>query len=183
MSPDKKKYLMTAIILGAIAMSSGLLIGGAHLITKDPIAQNEINKINSGLGEIYEQKVTVEKDGDITAEQRKENELKFVEHIYYINDENNNSIGRAFKTSGSNSYGKITLIIGFDNNAVYKGLSIIVNEQSFASTLVDEYITPIEEAEDKDRAIADVTCGATYGAKLVRDMINNAGDAFNKIKI
>ena len=183
MSPDKKKYLMTAIILGCIAMSSGLLIGGVHLITKDPIDKNEKNKINNGLSEIFAQKVVIEKQSDVTAEQRKENELSYVDHVYYINDENSNSIGRAFKTSGSNSYGKITLIIGFDNNAVYKGLSIIVNEQSFASTLVDEYITPIEEAEDKDRAIADVNCGATYGAKLVRDMINNAEDAFNKIKI
>ena len=53
----------------------------------------------------------------------------------------------------------------------FEAVSIIVDEQTFASTLEDNYISTIN---DGSRNIEDVTCGATYGATLVRDMIKDA---------
>ena len=175
---NMKKYLMTAVILGSIAMASGLLIGATNLVTKSPIARNEQKKISNGLSDIYDQEVVVAKDETVTTKQNKDNDLKYIDHVYFINDNNNTSLGRAFRTTGSNSYGKISLIIGFTSNGVYKGLSIVTNEQSFASTLVKGYVNPLQEAEDKEKAMANVNCGATYGATLVRDMITNATKAF-----
>ena len=52
---DKKKYIITSITLGAIAASSGLLIGVTNLVTKDQITKNEENKINNGIKEIFDQ--------------------------------------------------------------------------------------------------------------------------------
>ena len=172
-----KKYLLTAVILGSIAMASGLLIGATNLVTKDPIVKNEQRKISKGLSQIYGQEVVVSSDRDTDKEQNNYNEIKYVDHVYYINDNNNDPLGVAFRTTGSNSYGKISLIIGFTLDGVYKDLSIVTNEQSFASTLVKGYINPLHEAENKEAAMADVNCGATYGAKLVRSMIENATKA------
>ena len=50
---------------------------------------------------------------------------------------------------------------------------MITNEQSFATTLNKNYITKVQEGT---RELDDVSCGATYGAKLVRDLINEAGE-------
>ena len=90
-----------------------------------------------------------------------------------VKNNENESLGYAFKTTGSNMYGKISLLAGYaENNHGFIGLYLTVNEQTYASTLEDNYITQLNKGKiDVD----DVECGATYGAKLVRDMINEAG--------
>ena len=60
------------------------------------------------------------------------------------------------------------------------GTYTIVNEQTYASTLVDNYLVPLNNGS---RDLDDVTCGATYGAKLVRDMVNEAQEWCNGIII
>ena len=51
---------------------------------------------------------------------------------------------------------------------------LIIMEQSFATTLEDNYLTPLQNGE---RELEDVKCGATYGATLVKDMIKEAKEA------
>ena len=50
-------------------------------------------------------------------------------------------------------------------------MSVVVNEQTYASTLVENYIDPVNNGE---REISDTSCGATYGAKKIAEMINEA---------
>ena len=73
-----------------------------------------------------------------------------------------------------NMYGKISLIIGFGADLSYKGVSIVTNEQTYASTLVENYVDPMNEG---NRDYIDVKCGATYGATLIKDMIEEAKEA------
>ena len=56
-----------------------------------------------------------------------------------------------------------------------------MNEQTYASTLVENYVDPIKNANNKEDAIEDVKCGATWGATLIRDMINDAHGVVTKI--
>ena len=174
-----KHYVITSITLGAIAMGSGLLIGATNAATKDRIALNEKNKINAGISEIYG------KSASIYSETKKEeanfeSNFKYVKYVYEIQNEEESFLGYAFRTSGSNMYGKISLIIGFDGDSHdFIGLSIITNEQTYASTLVDNYINPLNDGEDFNEL--SVSCGATYGAKLVRAMIEEASDAENEL--
>ena len=77
-------------------------------------------------------------------------------------------------------YGKISLLVGFDRYKVFKGTYTLVNEQTYASTLVDNYLVPLNGG---DKELDDVTCGATYGAKLVRDMVKEAQEYCNGIII
>ena len=172
---NMKKYLMTAVVLGSIAMASGLLIGATNLVTSGPIAAYEKNQINNGIKAIFSDCEHLYYSNDEDIEIDKDN--PYVNHIYYLydgtneNDYDNAFVGFALKTEGSNSYGKIALIVGFDASANYESISVIKNEQSFASTLNKKYINKVKV---KEREIDDVSCGATYGAKLVRDMIKNA---------
>ena len=164
MANNAKKYLITAVILGSIAAGSALLIAGTHALTKDTIAANEQKRVDNGLAEVFEAE-------EVQSEVIKlEKKFDFEITSYYdVKDNNGNQLGYAFKTTGSNPYGKISLIIGYSNDYFYKGLSVVSNEQSFASTLNKKYLVPVMAGE---RDISDVSCGATYGAKLVRDMVN-----------
>lgn len=176
---SKKHYIITSITLGAIAAVSAGLIGVANLITRDQIAKNEYNKTMSGIAAIFEG-ANIEKEYAL-------DEYKFVNYVYELSKDSDGNDRYIFKTSGSNSYGKISLLVGIkemsvnDENIqsyVFTNLFVITNEQSFATTLVDNYIDPLNNG---DRDIDDVSCSATYGAKLVRDMVNEAKNAANAL--
>ena len=171
---DKKHYIMTSIVLGSIAAVSGVLIGVTNMITRDRIAENEKNKINDGMKVIFKQN-SVKYQEYSKEEAKLEGEYKYVETIYVVSDENDNELGCALRLTGSNSYGKVSLIAGYTKvDQSFISLSLIVNEQTYATTLVDNYINPLNEGT---RNLEDVSCGATFGAKLVRDMIIEGTDA------
>lgn len=162
--PSKKHYIITAITLGTIAATSGLLIGAANLITRDQIKKNEIKKFNEGIAAIFG-------EGAYTADfnPKIEND-QYLVSSYHVHNNDDSVNGWAVVASGSNMYGKISLIAGFDyDTKAFKGIYVTKNEQTYASTLVENYINPLNKGEVQ---LDDVSCGATYGAKLVRDLVN-----------
>ncbi len=161
--PSKKHYILTAVTLGAIASISAGLIGLANLITRDQIAKNEKKKFNAGIVAIFG-------EGAYTTDFSKKIELDYLVSSYHVHSNDESVQGWAVLASGSNMYGKITLIAGFDYDTKnFKGIYVTTNEQTYASTLVENYINPLNKG---DVQLDDVTCGATYGAKLVRDLVN-----------
>ena len=173
---NKKHYIITSITLGIIAASSALLIGLTHALTIDQINKNEANRVNEGIHKIYGDSAYIFKD-----ETAKEAGLegKYLNFVYTVKNDMDEQLGYAFRTTGSNTYGKISLIIGFDEiSHGFKGLSVVVNEQTYASTLVKNYIDPLN---DGDINPDDVSCGATYGATLINNMIKQANDAALKL--
>ena len=171
---NKKHYVITSITLGAIAAASALLIGGTNLLTRGQIAKNEKNKISSGISEIFGKSASVSSEFEVK-------DQKYTNYAYEISVGDNPSKAYAFRTTGSNMYGKISLLIGFyeGSDPTFVGLSIITNEQTYATTLVENYIDPLN---DGSRDLDDVSCGATYGAKLVRDMVNDAKEVAKGLK-
>ena len=174
MSNDVKKYLITALTLGLIATGSALLIAGTNAVTRDTIAQNEVKQVNKGISNIYG-------DGakSVDEQEVKDSNHTYVTTQYVVNNSEDALCGYAFKTTGSNSYGKISLIVGFDNEYVYKNIFVVVNEQSFATTLNKKYLNRLIKKEIK---LTDVSCGATYGAILVRDMVDDATAFVEELK-
>ena len=163
--PNAKKYILTGVILGSIAAVAAGLIAATNLITAKKIKQNEVDKVNAGIAEIYGVDSRIKSEEDLSSYQ-------YAVHYYAIENSQSEFLGYAVKTSGSNMYGKISLIAGFDEKThAFMSLYMVSNEQTYASTLVDNYITPLNNHE---RDLDDVSCGATYGAKLVRDMVNEA---------
>ena len=168
---SKKRYLITSLTLGLIAAGSGALIGLTNLVTKEKIAQNEKDKINAGICEIFGKTATISSENEVSG-------YKYTNYLYHVND-----TSVAFRTEGSNMYGKISLLVGFnvvgeEDEYQFAGLYVVVNEQTYASTLVANYTDPVNSG---DRDLDDVNCGATYGAKLVRDMVNEAKEVANKL--
>ena len=172
-----KKYILTAVTLGLIAASGALLIAGTNMITRNRIAENEQKSINNGI-------VTIYGAGSIAEEHSlpENSNYTYITKCYKVRfEEDEYSFeGYAFRTDGSNNYGKISLLIGFGNNQSYVGLSVIANEQSFASTLKKGYIDLIKDGSQTIDDV-DVSCGATYGAKLVRAMVEEAQQATDKL--
>lgn len=170
---SKKHYLIVSLTLGVIAASSAVLIGLTNLVTKDKIIQNENEKINKGIRQIFG-------DNAVSGDPEEKDGYDYVKFVYTIKDNSDASLGYALRTTGSNMYGKISLIVGFNyDNLAFMGTYTIVNEQTYASTLNENYLIPLN---DGDRQLDDVSCGATYGAKLVRDMVKEAQSAINEIK-
>ena len=161
------KYLLTGIILGSIAAISGGAIALTNLITEEKIAQNEINLFNKGLSEIFGKGSNAEEvDLDLSS-------YPLTNKCYSVKIENK-FVGYAFKSEGSNDYGKIAIVSGFDESLNFKSLYLIKNEQSFGPTLVKKYVNPLKEDSNK---LDDVSCGATRGAEVVRNMIKEAEKA------
>ena len=176
MPNSTKKYLITAVTLGLIAAGGALLIAGTNMLTRDSIKANEVKAINNGLAAIYDTESL--KTSDATLDK----EFEYViSSFYVVKDEADAPLGYAFKTEGSNAYGKISLIVGFNANYIYKGVAVVENGQSFASTLKKKYLNPLVK-EGKTVDEVDVSCGATYGATLVHDMVKSATSAAEYLK-
>ena len=166
---NTKKYIVTGVTLGSIAAVAAGLIAVTNLITEKKIKQNEIDAVNKGINEIFE-------SGVVSAEEVV-NDLdnKYVTYCYKVDYRKNDleMHGYAFRCEGSNMYGKISLLAGFDiASQSFMSMYLVKNEQTYASTLVEKYVNPVNSNEKNYET--DVSCGATYGAKLVRDMINQA---------
>ena len=161
-----KHYGLVSLTLGLIAAASAILITGSNLLTKDKIAQNEIDNITKGINFIFGDNVKIKSESGIDS-------YKYVDYVYEI--ESDVDLGYVFRTTGSNMYGKMTLIVGFDMLDNFVSMKTIVNEQTYTKE-VEKFITDV----DNGRSVEDVSCGATYGAKLVRDMVNEAQKASNE---
>ena len=164
---SKKQYVITSITLGAIAAASAGLIGVTNLITRDQIAKNEKDRITAGITRIFGQNAQISSENDVEG-------FQYLQHLYKITGEQE---GYAYRATGSNNYGKISLIIGFklaSSQYAFSGMYVVVNEQTYATTLVDNYINPVNSGDIDYSTDESVKCGATYGAKLVRSMIDEA---------
>ena len=168
MASNSKKCILTGLILGSIAAVSAGLIALTNLITADKIEKNEKDRILAGISEIFRENSKINKDKELT-------KYEYTVRYYEVTTKKDKFLGYAFKCEGSNMYGKIALLAGFEATShSFMSMSLITNEQTYASTLEDNYIVPLNNEE---KGLDDVSCGATYGAKLVRDMINDAEKA------
>ena len=68
----------------------------------------------------------------------------------------------------------MSLLVGIYSDFSLGNIYVLENTESYATTLQDGYLTPYIQAEDKEAVIDNVRCGATYGAKLCRDLILTA---------
>ncbi len=174
MANNAKKYIITAVTLGVIAAASSGIIGLTNLLTAKQIAANEQKRFNAGIVAIFGENASVDTN------YKNEGSGQYVQEWYWVHMGEGVDSNYIFKTTGSNMYGKISLLVGFDSSKVFKGTYTLVNEQTYASTLVENYLVPLNGG---DRELDDVKCGATYGAILVRDMINEAQEYCNGILI
>ena len=162
---NSKKYIITSLTLCAIGAVSALAISGTNLLTKNQIEANTKKAQEKALNEIFENATFSEAKNDF-----KGSETNYLVNYYVAFDSSNNELGYVYYVDGRNAYGEIAMMVGVTDLGIGQ-FSIVTNTQSFASTLEDNYIVPIQRGET---TFNDVSCGATYGAKLIKAMVEQA---------
>ena len=97
---NTKKYVITSITLGIIAAASAGLIGVTNLVTRSQIKKNEENKIKAGIAAIFGENPEVLRNYEVSG-------YKYTNYAYQVKSD---TYSYAFRTTGSNMYGKISCL-------------------------------------------------------------------------
>ena len=166
---NSKKYIITSLTLCAIGAVSALAIAGTNLITKDRIETNAKKAQEVALKEIFSDAKFSEAKTDFKLDNH-----SYLVNYYIASDSSDNELGYVYFVDGRNAYGEISLMVGVTNSGVGQ-ISVVTNTQSFASTLKENYIDPYKAGKGD---LDDVSCGATYGAKLIKAMTDEASSDY-----
>ena len=182
-----KNYLKIASVLSLIALVCALIIASVYLLTQPMIKANQINaelETRQAIFPAYDLEKSVELEVDDPAILSK----------ILAKDSNGTELGYLYTVSQTNSYGNITLMVAIDNNGNVLQVEILRNEQSFGSTVAQhvkenypsskdnviyigikpEELTPVGSLSEADVDNIDTSCGATYGANTVKELIKIA---------
>lgn len=177
------KNFKIASILGGIALVCALLIALVNMLTSNTIASNNEKKELETIQAIFED---YDKD---KSEVLKAND-SLIEKKIKASNSKGEVLGYLYTVSGKNAYGSISLMVAIKNNTVYQ-VEFLENNQSFASTVYDYLKSSYPSSADtavhvgaySEQAInvgslsknevenMDVSCGATYGATLIKNLV------------
>ena len=182
-----KRYFKIAGILGLIASVCALIISGMYFLTSKAIEANQAKLELSTCQAIF---------SSYDQEQSEEIEVtsdKIVKKVL-AKDSTGNNLGYLYTVSGANSYGEITLMVAIDMNGNVIQVEFLANGQSYAGTVSahvkenypsskDEVIYIGIKPEDIEQVGSlsyddvlniDTSCGATFGANLVKELVTVA---------
>ena len=159
----KRCFIVGGFLAGLCGVLA-LAIAGGDLLTRETIAKNKAAKEESGLKKVF--------PGAVAENPTEINEGYLQKYWTVKNDEG--ILGRVYSTFGKNAYGNVGLLVGVYSDFTLGNIVTLENTESYGTTLEDGYLDPYAKAEDKEAVVDQVTCGATYGAKLCRDMIRAA---------
>lgn len=165
-----KKNIIIALVLMCIAGLSGLAISSVNKLTAPIIEENATKKERELCVSIFtaydEEKSEVVDSGFSDPAINKKIVAK---------DNNGNTLGYIYSVSGKNAYGNIALLVGISQELKLVSVEFLENGQSFASEVVnhvnDSYSSGIDQNDVLD---IDTSCGATFGAKTVQELVNIA---------
>ena len=187
------KYVKIASVLGAISLFCALIISLFNLLTSPIIKDNNKAKEEETYKELY---------SEYDSKNSKEIEdLKGVSSdiikIMEIHDSNDNILGFVYTVEGKNAYGGISLMVAIEEGPVCKQVAFLSNTESFRdkvenhvknnypqsesdsitiSPYGEEKIEEVSALSQDDVSSIDVKCGATYGATLVKKLVQSALD-------
>ncbi|MBR6071445.1 MAG: hypothetical protein IKP77_01265 [Acholeplasmatales bacterium] len=185
-----KGYFKISAILGAIALVCAAILAALNMLTSPVIAKNDEKKETETIQAIYSnydsEKSKVESLDSVNSAITKKITAK---------DSSDKVLGTLYTVTGKNAYGAITLMVAISaNNTVYQ-VEFLENGQSFASTVnshvkanyhsskeevyelnpySDGVTAEVGDLSEKDVENINVKCGATYGATLVKELVNIA---------
>lgn len=172
-----KKYALTALVLTLIASVCAALIASVNLFTSPIIKKNNEEKKAKLCQEIFEA-YTADKSETILDDFTSDS----IEEMIVAYDANGNLLGFIYTVKGSNAYGEIKLLLGITSEMKLAGVQFITNGQSFSNEtdthLKNQYKENMTEADvdHLDLSNSDVTAGATFASKLIRNLVKAAFD-------
>lgn len=170
-----KKYIKISLILFIFASLSGILVSSIYMLTNDIKEQNEKQQKEELLSLIFPDAkiVTLDEKSDFN-------------NIYIVSKDetdssSNGTIGYIYDITGKNSFGEISLLVGISISGQLKDIQINKNEQSYSNEVSkhtkNEYYEGITLDEVEN---IDCHCGATKGATLVKELVKQCFEDFNK---
>ncbi len=169
-----KKNLMISLVLTVICLVCAFGIGYFNTITSPIIAENTAKTEAKLCSKIFSEYDSLK--STTYTEFENSSILKKVE----ARDASSNELGYIYTVSGKNDYGTITLLVGIDNNKELVSVEFLENGQSF-SKIVKEYVKTnyVGGLTQAQVTTLDTSCGATYGAKLTKNLVNIAFNDLN----
>lgn len=166
-----KKAGKVGLTLAIIAGGSAALIGVVNAIASPIIAKNDFAKTNANLVKVFHDYEPSKQSFDVEFELKEgdTNEYTYVTAIWNAKADGVD-IGKIFKTKGSNSYGDVSLLIGIREGKFFSMFELL-NTESYGQTLKSEYMDKVNVGT---LDYTEVKCGATYGATLIKNMIEEA---------
>ena len=163
MNKHVKPVLLTALTLTIIASVGATLLAATNLLTAPIIASNAARKEQAGLAKIFGESAIFAEPHEI-----KGNKLlsRYYDAAY------DGGEGRVYCASGNNAYGSFSMLVGLTDEYELYNICVLENGQSYGQMLQDNYLNPLMNADDKVAALGNVHCGATFGAELVKGLVN-----------
>ena len=171
------KYFKVSLTLATIASGAALLIGLMNLATVGAIKTNKENKIKSGISKLYPNVKDYVAHDFLNGEEEGYDanyslpEYPHLKTAYVVNIEGGTNPGYVYSTTGKNAYGQVDLLLSIKEGKIEK-MFVVTNTESYGPTLEDNYINKYNNGYLTD--LADVKCGATYGAKTVKEQCDDA---------
>ena len=179
-----KKYFKVSLILGLITLICAALIALMNMVTSKVIENNEKKVIEETYTSIFS-------DYSYNEKREYKDNSGYIKAKVEAFDKDGKSLGFIYTLEGKNSYGGISLMVGINNLEVID-VEFLSNTESFASTVnshvKENYpskeekiieITPygksgkndVDSLTEEEIDNIDTSCGATFGATLVRNLI------------
>ena len=162
------KYLKTALVLTIISGICAALIAGVNHFTSQEIAANEFEKKEAIYQEIFPEYDSKASGLPIT----EGFDSNYIVEKVEAKNSDKKLIGYVYTVSGSNAYGVIELLVGINVDGELESVQFLTNGQSFnvqTETHVNGSYTSGLTSSDVNNI--DVNCGATYAAKLVKELV------------
>ena len=170
----KRAFAVGGFLAGLCGVLA-LAIAGADLLTAGRIAENKVKKENDGLKSLLEPGAKVSEATEIS-----DDDYPSLKKYWTVERPNEDLPSRIYAASDKNGYGQVSLLIALYGDFSLGNVAVLENTESYGQTLQDGYLDKIARSEDKDKAFTEVKCGATYGAKMCRDMIEAAKQHFQE---
>ncbi len=167
MKPLAKRALLVGAFLAGLCGALGLLIAGAELITRPAIEANRAKKQRDGLAKVFPS-AQIGEGVDISSEGQPKLQK------YWTVTLSDGEEARIYSASDRNAYGDVSLLIGIYGPSKGYALGNVVtllNTESYGNVIQEKYLDAYNASEEKEGAVLEVRVGATFGAKMCRDMI------------
>lgn len=210
MNEFTKNLLKTSATLMIISGGAAVLVGATNALTAPVIANNASEKERQQLTQVFSDKADAfiewkEYTGEEKQSKAAEDEngtyltdiskkIKYVTKVWTAKKtssgkpesvtDKDTTVGYVARVYGKNGYGALDLLVGI--NAKDFGLSkvcIIEDSMSYKNKLEPGYIDPYNNAKDgkdKQTALANVKCGATIAATLMKNAVEEAQSVCKK---
>ena len=171
-----KKNFKIAAILMIIAAVCGLAVSGMNMVTAPIIEQKQAEKEAALCQVIFA-------DYDLTASGKPITEGLSNEAILkkvVAKNASGQLLGYIYTVTGKNAYGPITILVGIDADGKLVSTEFLENGQSYSKQVETHVDANYKEGLSLEEITGiNTSCGATYGAKTVKELVTIAFNDFN----